>query len=92
MSWTGASSGIGEALAHRLAKAGCKLVLSATRAAKLEEVKIDCLNKNGRLSSEDILVVPLDISKLDTHQDAFDKVIKHFGKVNKMLINYDAIN
>ena len=36
---TGASSGIGEALAHTLAPYGAKLVLASRRVQKLEEVK-----------------------------------------------------
>jgi len=40
---TGASSGIGEHLAYVLAKAGCKLILTARRVAELDRVKKQCL-------------------------------------------------
>ena len=42
---TGASSGIGEHLAYKLAQFGCKLVLSARRKDELVRVKTQCLSK-----------------------------------------------
>lgn len=40
---TGASAGIGKAIAFELAKAGSKLVLSGTKVDRLNEVKKECL-------------------------------------------------
>lgn len=40
---TGASSGLGESLAHTFYKAGCKLILAARRTNELERVKKDLL-------------------------------------------------
>jgi len=42
---TGASSGIGAALAPMLAEAGCEVLLVARRRAKLEEVSARCLGR-----------------------------------------------
>lgn len=41
---TGASGGLGEALAHIFYKAGCKVVLAARRQDELERVRKDLMN------------------------------------------------
>lgn len=40
---TGASSGLGEALAHVFYRAGCKVILSARRSNELERVKMSLM-------------------------------------------------
>ncbi len=52
---TGATSGIGEALAYALAKDGAKLVLSARREDELKRVAKKC-------NSKTVFVLPLDLS------------------------------
>jgi len=41
---TGASSGLGEALAHTFYSLGCKIILIARRKEELERVKNDLMN------------------------------------------------
>lgn len=41
---TGASSGLGEAMAHVFYRAGCKVVLAARRQDELERVRRDLMN------------------------------------------------
>lgn len=83
---TGASSGIGEALAYQSAKAGAKLVLSARRENELNRVKI-----NSNLAADDVLVVPLDLAVHDQMDQKVELVMSHFGKID-ILINCGGIS
>ncbi|ELU00489.1 hypothetical protein CAPTEDRAFT_167067 [Capitella teleta] len=83
---TGCSSGIGEYLAYELAKAGCRLILSARRIEELERVKKQCLIY-GPISDEDILVAPLDVADVSSHEGAVEAVINHFGQVDVLVNN-----
>lgn len=68
---TGASSGIGEAIAKRLAENGAHLILSGRNMDNLEATAASC-----RTISQDskVLVFPLDMEKFDTFPDVLDKL------------------
>ena len=83
---TGASSGIGEALAHHLAKAGARVVLSARREGELERVK-----KDLGVAEEMVFVLPLDLAKYDTLTQKVEKVIDKFGRID-LLVNNGGIS
>merc|ERR1712156_463976 len=85
----GASTGIGAALAIEAAKHGAKLVISARSEDKLRAVKQRCLDV-GRyhgLVDKDVLVLPLDMTKFDSHQKCVDKVLHHFEKISIVIHN-----
>jgi short-subunit dehydrogenase len=79
---TGASSGIGEALAYTFAKRKVKLVLSARRADELERVKRNC-----NLPDESILVLPLDVAELNKANKAAQTVLNKFGQIDILINN-----
>jgi short-subunit dehydrogenase len=83
---TGASSGIGEALAYTFAKEKAKLILSARRADELERVKKAC-----GLPDSDILILPLDVAKHDKIEAAAQQVFARFGQVD-ILVNNAGIS
>ncbi|MEY3592557.1 MAG: hypothetical protein RLZZ38_1533 [Bacteroidota bacterium] len=82
---TGASSGIGENLAHQLAMAGAHLILSARNQTKLESLKVNLTNSDSHL------VLPLDLANLtDTHAYT-DQILAKFGKID-ILINNGGVS
>lgn len=64
---TGASSGIGKALAEEFAKNGTNLVLVARRIDKLEEVKKKLIALHGI----DVLIVPSDLTSPDSARSVY---------------------
>ncbi len=80
---TGASSGIGEALAYALANEGCKLILSARRTEELERVKGNCPSS----AQPDIRILPLDLSESETLQLSTEAAIQFFGHIDILVNN-----
>lgn len=56
---TGASRGIGEVLAKRLATLGAKLIISARNEAELQRVKSQLAGKHA---PDDVIILPLDLT------------------------------
>ncbi|XP_067141928.1 dehydrogenase/reductase SDR family member 7 [Centruroides vittatus] len=83
---TGASSGIGQAVANSLASGGAKLALSGTSEERLQETKNQCL-ASGKLTEDDILLVPFNISDFSVHEDCVKKVLDHFGTIDILVNN-----
>jgi NADP-dependent 3-hydroxy acid dehydrogenase YdfG len=78
---TGASAGIGKALALQLAAQGAKVVLAARRAERLQQLESQC-----RQLGADALAVPTDVRDESRCKELVDKTITSFGKLD-MLIN-----
>jgi NADP-dependent 3-hydroxy acid dehydrogenase YdfG len=79
---TGASSGIGEALALELARQGARLVLSARRADELQRVAA----ATG-LSPADVLVLPLDVTDTAALPGYVAEVLSRFGRIDYLFLN-----
>ena len=83
---TGASSGIGEALAYVLAGEGNKLVLSSRNEAELLRVKNNC-----NVGSDNILLLPFDLQETSGSGELAKKVIEKFGRID-ILINNGGVS
>lgn len=83
---TGASSGIGLALAHEFAKYGVRLVLAARNMAKLEEVK-DQLKKHGA----EVLTVETDVTRESDCHHLIKEAVSRFGTID-ILVNNAGIS
>ncbi|MFD2828134.1 SDR family oxidoreductase [Leeuwenhoekiella polynyae] len=79
---TGASSGIGEATAKTLAKAGANLVITARRTDRLNELKASIEKAGGRA-----LVVTADVTSKKDWKKVIDETHKTFGKVDSLVNN-----
>jgi len=82
---TGASSGIGEALALRFARDNARIVLSARRKAELERVCERCIEAGAK--ADNLLVLPLDVTDLASLPAAAASVIQRFGQIDLLINN-----
>lgn len=78
---TGASSGIGEALAYAFAAEGARLVLSSRRPGELERVRRACASPDTHL------VLPLDMVRPETFPSAVSEAIKRCGRLDILVNN-----
>lgn len=80
---TGASSGIGEELAYRLAEKGATLIISARRKDKLTEIKETCVNQY----QANVIAYPLDVSRPDDIKRAVDHLFSKLGRIDVLINN-----
>jgi NAD(P)-dependent dehydrogenase (short-subunit alcohol dehydrogenase family) len=82
---TGASAGIGEALAEGLAAAGAKLVLAARREDRLEALAARLTSAGGEAHA-----VACDVARADDVERLARETLQRFGRVD-VLVNNAAI-
>jgi len=79
---TGASSGIGEALAYALAERGGRLIISSRRESMLQKVKQSCNTDPGN-----VFILPLDLEQHDSLEGKARQAIEAFGQIDYLFNN-----
>ena len=82
---TGASSGIGKALALELSNQNALLIISARNKESLAAVKSSCKN------SENVWVLPLDLENYKDFDKTTEQAIKVYGRID-ILVNNGGIS
>ncbi len=82
---TGASSGIGKALALELSQQNALLIISARNEDALNEVKEACYHP------ESVKVLPLDLADYSNFRDKVDDAISWFGRID-ILVNNGGVS
>ncbi len=83
---TGASSGIGRALAFEFASRGAKIVLAARNTSKLQEVE-----QAIKLKGNEVLTVPTDVSIESDCKNLIEETVARFNTID-ILINNAGIS
>ncbi|HET7001822.1 MAG TPA: SDR family oxidoreductase [Puia sp.] len=78
---TGASSGIGEALAYAFSFRGASLILSGRRTAELERVQLSCRYP------DQVKILPLDLSDIPSLENKTEDAIRCFGQIDILVHN-----
>jgi dehydrogenase/reductase SDR family member 7B len=78
---TGASSGIGEALAYAFSFRGASLILSGRRTAELERVQLSCRHP------DQVKILPLDLSDIPSLENKTEDAIQCFGHIDILVHN-----
>ncbi|MCF8219576.1 MAG: SDR family oxidoreductase [Bacteroidales bacterium] len=79
---TGASSGIGKALAWKYASEGFKVVIAARRKEQLQELARE-LESEGA----EVLAVSADVSKEDDCRHLIDQTVENYGRIDILINN-----
>ena len=83
---TGASTGIDEELAYRMAKQGAHLVLTARRLDELNRVA-DHARSLGAENGTKVITVSADVAKADECKSIIDAAVAGFGRIDTLICN-----
>lgn len=79
---TGASSGIGEVVAHRVGRAGATVILIARTKSKLDVVRDEIIDAGGDAAS-----FTADLSDLDDCERVMNDILDEYGRIDVLVNN-----
>lgn len=79
---TGASSGIGQEVAHQLAEQGAWLTLAARDAKRLDEAAAECRERGGRA-----IAVKTDVAIESECRNLIDRAVAEYGRLDTLINN-----
>lgn len=84
---TGASKGIGLAVAQALAAEGCRVAMNARNAGELRNSATDV----GRSANSEVFAVPADVTNPDEVRKMVEDIIQRFGAIHVLVNNAGGI-
>jgi short-subunit dehydrogenase len=84
---TGASRGLGLAMAEEFGRCGAKLVLAARDPWELERARTSLVERKAVQDAADILVIPTDLRQADEAQHLVERATEHFGRIDVLVNN-----
>lgn len=88
---TGASSGLGEGLAHEFYKEGCLVVLCARRRQELDRVRNDLVSLPSSEQRHPPVIVPMDLNDTEDLPNVVKKILSITERID-ILINNGGIS
>ncbi len=80
---TGASSGIGEAIARKFAENGCRLILNARNADRLQSLKQELEASCGA----EVFLIPFDVRNFKAAEEAVNNLPQEFRDIDVLVNN-----
>jgi short-subunit dehydrogenase len=88
---TGGSRGLGLALAHRLGRAGLKLILAARSKVELEQARRELLEAGSVACTQDIITISCDVTNQEQAAELIAASLSAFGTFDVLINNAGVI-